>query len=127
MASDGLMPAFLRFDGKAPAAAVSAQALLSIAVVWLSGLRELLSYLGFTLGLSMVITIASLFVIGRDRNCEVRDFPGYPWAPVVFIVFTLLFAGLAAVANPWEMLAAVLTIVSGLIVYAMFGRKHRIQ
>jgi amino acid transporter len=127
MARDGLMPAFLRFDGKAPAAAVSAQALLSIAVVWLSGLRELLSYLGFTLGLSTVITIASLFVIARDRNSEVRDFPGYPWAPVVFIVFTLLFAGLAAVANPWEMLAAVLTIVSALIVYALFGRKHRIQ
>jgi fructoselysine transporter len=127
MARDGLMPTFLRFDGRAPAAAVSAQALLSIAVVWLSGLRELLSYLGFTLGLSTVITVASLFVIARERNSEVRDFPGYPWAPVVFIVFTLLFAGLAAVANPWEMLAAVLTIVSALIVYALFGRKHRIR
>ena len=127
MARDGLMPAFLRFDGESPAAAIFVQALLSIAVVWLSGLRELLSYLGFTLGLSTVLTIASLFVIARDSNSQVRDFPGYPWAPIVFITFTLLFAGLAAVANPWEMLAAVLTIVSALVVYALFGRKHRIQ
>jgi hypothetical protein len=74
-----------------------------------------------------VITIASLFVIARDRNSEVRDFTGYPWAPLVFIVFTLLFTGLAAVANPWEMLAAVLTIISALIVYALFGRQHNIQ
>ena len=56
-----------------------------------------------------------------------RDLPGYPWAPLVFILFTLLFPGLAAVANPWEMLAAVLTIASALVVYALFGRNHRIQ
>ncbi len=127
MARDGLMPAVLRFDGTTPAAAISAQALLSIIVVWLSGLRELLSYLGFTLGLSTVITVASLFVIGRDRNSEIHDFPGYPWAPLVFIVTTLIFTGLAAVANPWEMLAAVMTIVSALIIYALFGREHCIQ
>jgi APA family basic amino acid/polyamine antiporter len=127
MARDGLMPALLRFEGKAPGAAVCAQALLAITVVCLSGLRELLSYLGFTLGLSTVVTIASLFAVARGRSSEVRNFPGYPWAPIVFIVFTLLFTGLAAVANPWEMLAALLTITSALLVYAVFGRNHRIQ
>jgi amino acid transporter len=125
MAADGLMPAFLRFDGEVPASAVALQALLSVIVVWLTGLRELLSYLGFTLGLSTAATILSLFVAVRRRGDDRPDLPGYPWAPALTVTFTLLFAGLAASINPREMLAAVLTILSAVLVYLLFGRKHQ--
>lgn len=124
MARDGLMPALLRFEGEVPAAAIAMQAGLSIVVVWVSGLRELLSYLGFTLGLSTVVTIGSLFLAVRRRGGDRIPLPGYPWAPLVFIAFTLLFASLAATINPREMVAAVLTILSALVVYWLFGRKH---
>jgi len=125
MAADGLMPAFLRFDGEVPASAVALQALLSVIVVWLTGLRELLSYLGFTLGLSTAATILSLFVAVRRRGSARPDLPGYPWAPALTVTFTLLFAALAASINPREMLAAVLTILSAVLVYLLFGRKHQ--
>jgi hypothetical protein len=36
-----------------------------------------------------------------------------------------MFTGLAATRNPLEMLAAVLTILSAVILYALFGRKHQ--
>jgi hypothetical protein len=42
----------------------------------------------------------------------------------VFVVFTLLFAGLAATGNPREMLAAVATIASGALLYRL-TRVHR--
>ena len=125
MATDGLMPAFLRFEGSVPGTAIAMQALLSIAVVWISGLQALLSYLGFTLALSTAATIASLFVVASRNKTGAGHLPGYPWAPGIFITFTLLFAGLAATINPMEMLAAVITIVSAVIIYWVFGRRHQ--
>ena len=125
MANDGLMPAILRFSGEVPASAIAMQAALAIALVWITGLRELLSYLGFTLGLSSVVTVAGLFVAVRRRRAEHIDLPGYPWAPAIFICATLVLAGLAATRNPWEMLAALMTVLSAVILYLLFGRKHQ--
>lgn len=125
MASDGLMPALLRFEGEVPRSAIVMQALLAITVVWMTGMRELLSYLGFTLGLSTVCTVACLFIVVRRKTADARQLPGYPWAPGIFIACTLVFAGLAATTSPKEMLAAVLTILSAVIVYWLFGRRHQ--
>jgi fructoselysine transporter len=124
MADDGLMPAILQFKSAVPVSAIAMQATLAVIVVWSTGLRELLSYLGFTLGLSSAVTVASLFVAVRRRRDEIDDLPGYPWAPLIFIVFTLVFMGLAAIRNPIEMLAAVLTILSAVVLYLLFGRTH---
>lgn len=125
MAADGLMPAILKFRGQVPASAIAMQAALAIFLVWTTGLRELLSYLGFTLGLSAALTVTSLFVALRRRRVPPADLPGYPWAPLVFIVSTLTFAGLAAIKNPAEMLAALITILSAVILYLLFGRTHQ--
>ncbi|MFQ5661241.1 MAG: APC family permease [Gammaproteobacteria bacterium] len=123
MAEDGLMPKALRYTRAAPGVAIAVQASLAIVVVWITGLRELLSYLGITLSLSAAATVASLFVITKRRAVEIKGFTGYPWAPLLFVGFTLLFIGIAAIRNPWEVLAAVLTILSGAAVYRIFTRK----
>lgn len=124
MADDGLMPAALKFRGEVPTAAILLQTLLAIVVVWISTLRELLSYLGFTLGLSSVIAVASLFVVVRRGKHATARLPGYPWAPAIFIVFTLVFASLAAVREPWQMVGAVVTILSGVGAYYLFRVRH---
>jgi amino acid transporter len=123
MADDGLFPSAFRFEGETPAAAILLQGVLASVVVWLTGLRELLSYLGFTLGLSTAATVASLFVVVRRSPQRTLQLPGYPWAPAIFVVSTLVFAGLAATVNPAEMIAAIATIASGAVLY-MFLRKR---
>jgi APA family basic amino acid/polyamine antiporter len=128
MADDGLFPPVLRFEGDTPAAAVVLQAVLAIVVVWIAGLRELLSYLGFTLGLSTAATVAALFVAVRRDPRLAGGLPGYPWAPGIFVVFTLLFGALAATINPWEMLAALVTIACGALLYAILrGRWAAVE
>jgi len=72
-----------------------------------------------------VVTVASLFIVVRRRQVAPADLPGYPWAPIAFIFFTLMFSGLAATRNPLEMLAALLTILSAVILYVLFGSKHQ--
>lgn len=123
MAEDGLFPGALRFTRDTPHIAIAMQAGLAIVVVWITDLRELLSYLGFTLGLSAAATVASLFVVVRRDPGLAAQLPAYPWVPLIFISFTLLFAGLAAFRNPWEMLAAILTIVTGILLYFILRRS----
>jgi len=123
MAEDGLMPVALRFRDEVPAAAVALQALLAIVVVWVAGLRELLSYLGFTLSLSAAATVASLFVAVRRLGPDAARPAGYPWAPAIFVMATLLFAALAALRSPREMAAALVTfLLSGGLYYLVRPR-----
>ncbi len=123
MADDGLFPPMLRFEGETPVVSIITQGVLAAVVVWITGLRELLSYLGFTLGLSTAVTVAALFVVVRRSPDLAGVLPGYPWAPAIFVLFTVLFATLAATVNPWEMLAALLTICSGVLLYrVLHGR-----
>jgi APA family basic amino acid/polyamine antiporter len=124
MAADRLAPQFLHFEGETPTAAILTQAALAAGVVWLADLRQLLSYLGFTLGLSAATAVASLFVIARRQPESVRSLAGYPWAPAIFVAFTLLFAGLAATQNPVELVAALVTILSGLLLYVVLRRIY---
>ena len=67
MADDGVFPGFFRMGREVPGRAVLLQAALAIFVVWLSGLADLLSYVGFTLGLSSAGAVAGLLVVGRKR------------------------------------------------------------
>jgi APA family basic amino acid/polyamine antiporter len=117
MAEDGLMPRILRYTKAAPGAAIAVQALLAVVVVWIAGLRELLSYLGITLSLSAAATVASLFVLARKHPDEFKSLRGYPVLPAIYVGFTLLFILIAATRNPWEVVAALVTLLSGALVY----------
>lgn len=127
MADDGLMPRVLRFEGETPFVAVMAQAALAVGVVWITGLRELLSYLGFTLSLCAALTVASLFVVQRRDPARVAGLPGFSWAPAIFVAATLLFAVLAARQQPAELIAALVTVVSGAGLYVIVRRRAPIS
>lgn len=125
MADDGVFPKFFRFGGQgAPTAAIAGQAALAIAVILLSDLRGLLGYLGFTLSISAALSVASLFIIARREGRQAVSVPGYPFVPLFYVLVTLGLAGLAGSRDPMQLLAAVLTIASGSVVYYAFG-LHR--
>ena len=126
MADDGVFPAFFRFGGDgAPTAAIMAQALLAIALIALSDLRGLLSYLGFTLSMSAALTVAALFLIARREGRRAVAVWGYPFTPAFYVAATLILAGIAGRRQPVELLTAVVTIASGSLVYYAFG-LHRV-
>ena len=119
---DGVFPRFFRFGGAgAPTAAIVGQAALAIALILLSDLRGLLGYLGFTLSISAALSVASLFVIARREGRQAVAVWGYPFTPIFYVAATLLLAALAGRREPMQLLAAVITIVSGSVVYYAFG------
>ena len=122
MADDGVFPRLFRFGGEgAPTAAIVLQAGLAIALILLSDLRGLLSYLGFTLSISAALSVVSLFVIARRDGRRSVSVWGYPFTPLFYVFATLVLAMLAGRREPMQLLAAVITIVSGSVVYYGFG------
>jgi APA family basic amino acid/polyamine antiporter len=126
MADDGVFPASFRFGGDgAPTTAIVAQALLAIALIALSDLRGLLSYLGFTLSLSAALTVGSLFIIARRQGRAAVAVWGFPITPVFYIAATLILAAIAGRRQPLELVTSLITIASGSVVYYLFG-LHRV-
>ena len=125
MADDGLFPQSFRFETESPRAAIALQALLAIVVIMIANLKELRSYLGFTLSISAALTVASLFVLRGREGPDAVPVAGYPITPAVFVIATLVLAALAGQRNPGELAAAAITIVSGSVVFFVLKKTSR--
>jgi amino acid transporter len=118
MAEDGVLPRIFRFGGaEAPTAAIVGQAVLAIVLISMSDLRSLLGYLGFTLSISAALSVASLFILAKREGRQAIAVPGYPYTPLFYVIVTLVLALIAGSRDPMQFLAAVVTIVSGSVVY----------
>lgn len=123
MAEDKLFPQFFRFQGEVPRSAIALQATAAILLISFTSLKDLLSYLGFTLSLCAAMTVFCLFIIKRkDENNSIK-IPGYPFVPVFFVGATIFLAILAVWRNPIELAATALTFISGIALYFVFKSK----
>ncbi len=116
MADDGVMPRWLTFRGDRPWPAILAQAVIAIALVWATSLRELLSYLGLTLSLSAAGTAACLFLPAF------RPPPGSRYllvAPVIFVSMTLVTASALLINDPWQAVGTLATVTAGGLAYGL--------
>lgn len=116
MASDGLMPAVLRFEGAAPRVAVAMQVALAAVFVMVSNIQGLLSYLGLTLSLCAIGSASCLF------SPKVRIRPLFHPAhliPLVYIIATLTAAVIMVRMNPWQIVGTLLTFSIGAFAYVI--------
>lgn len=127
MAEDGLFPAFFRMGRQVPGRAVLLQALLAVVVVWISGLADLLSYVGFTLGLSSAAAIVGLLRVRWREGAAAVPIPGYPLTPFLFLAGTLFSSGYLVQRAPTQAALGLATAASGAVLYvaaALLKRKR---
>ncbi len=117
MAKDGLFPQLFAVEKDVPIMAVALQVGLAVLVVWAFALRELLSYIGFTLGLSAAATVGGLILLRRREGGERVPIPGYPWIPLLFMLSTLIISLFMAVREPVEAGIGLVTVAMGLPIY----------
>ncbi len=117
MAKDGLFPQLFAVEKDVPIMAVALQVGLAVLVVWAFALRELLSYIGFTLGLSAAATVGGLLLLRRREGGERVPIPGYPWIQLLFILSTLIISLFMAVREPVEAGIGLVTVAMGLPIY----------
>ena len=124
MAEDGVFPRIFSTRSTAPAAAVWFQVALAILVLWISSLRDLLGYIGYTLSLSTALTIIGLFLLRRREGAKAVPIPGYPWVPGLFVIATVFIGIRSMTLLPWNTFCGVLTPLSGLVVYFAMARSR---
>ena len=127
MAQDGLFPRRFRTQATAPRTAVLLQVALALIVFWIGQLAQLLSYIGFTLGVSAAVTVLAAMDLRRREGGDSMPFPGYPWIPGLFVAFTLLAAVFAATRRPSEALLGLLTLTLPAVGYGIQAALSRRQ
>lgn len=116
MASDGFLPRLLAAQESPPTNAVLLQGMGILLVIYFAGLQSLLSYLGLTLSLFAVLTVSTLFIPSPTSHGQFLPTAGL-LAPSIYVVATLILAGLAAYHRPYEAIATVVTMLSGIVLY----------
>ena len=121
MAADGYLPRALIPSGSVPRAAIWFQSVIAIVLLWTTTFKALLTYIGFTLSLSTSATVLGLIKL-KWLEGEKLKVHGWPWAPVLFVVFGLFSAIFTILRQPVEAAFGGATLLLGLIAY----RLHRL-
>lgn len=121
MASDRLFPLPIPAyqPGRAPWVAILLQAVLASVVVLSVGLKDQLTYLGFTLSLCSAAAVATLFWPSQSHRPSGLQLA----AAGMFVAATLLYTTLTALRAPLpSAVAAGITVLSALVCYVLLTR-----
>lgn len=126
MARDGLFfnaAAAIHPRFETPARAILIQATLASVLVIAGNFYQIISYFIFVVVIFLALTIAALFVARKPETANGYRTPWYPFAPLFFLVLTVLLLFLIASSNPKESLLGVVVVAAGIPVYQLFFRK----
>jgi APA family basic amino acid/polyamine antiporter len=128
MARDGVfLPAAARVHPRyrTPAISIVAQSIWSGLLVLSGGASALGRYTGFAVVLFSGVAVMALFVLRSREPAAPRPFKalGYPVAPAVFVLASLLIVVNAIYRDPRPSGAGVLIILAGVPLYALFARR----
>ncbi len=126
MAKDGC---FFKFASKVhpvsgvPSKAIIFQGIIAIVMVLSGTFDQILTYMGFALGIFPVFAVLSVFRL--RRSCKgVYSLPGYPIVPVVYVLFGTSILVLAFFERPVESSIAVLTVLVGIPAFIIFKKRY---
>ena len=123
MAAAGHLPRWLAATTGPPRAAIVFQTVITLGLLWSAAYEQLLTFIGFTLGLSTAATVFGLTVLRRPEGSRLVV-PGWPWVPGVFVVSTLAITGFTIFRRPWESAAGLATLAVGWLAWEWSVRKR---
>jgi APA family basic amino acid/polyamine antiporter len=127
MARDGL---FFRFAGrvhprfKVPTRSIRFQGMIAAGMVFVGTFDQLLTYLGFALGIFPILAVIGVFKL-KQRGMLAGKISFFPLAPVFFIMISALMLILSFLERPHESLVAIATLLLGIPLYFFVFQKKR--
>ena len=128
MARDGV---FFRSVAKlhpvlgAPSRSVALQGLIAMVIVVSGSLDQILTYMGFSLGIFPVLAVLGVFKLRRTGRSVVR-MPGYPVAPALYIVAGTAILVLGFLQSPGPSGVALLTLAAGVPAFHFFRKRGKV-
>ncbi len=129
MARDGL---FFRFAAaihpayETPSLAILAQSVCAIVIVLLGTFEQIITYIGFALGIFPWFAVLGVILLRRREPQRPRPYRtwGYPFTPLFYLAASTWILVVAFKGRPWPALAALATLAVGLITYRIFFNKR---
>ncbi len=109
-----------------PAKSVILQGLIAVIMVTLGTFDQVLTYMGFSLGIFPIFAVFGLFKL-RRLNMSKYKLPGFPVVPIIYILATVAILTLAFFERPVESLLAILMVIVGIPVFYLFKRKYKMK
>ncbi|HEX9901565.1 MAG TPA: amino acid permease [Acidobacteriota bacterium] len=122
MAKDGV---FFKFASdinprhQVPAKSILLQALISAVIVFSGSFEQILTYMGFSLGIFPLLAVFGVFKL-RNRGLSSYRMPGYPFLPCFYLLAGTAILCLAFLERPVPSLIALATVAAGLPAYYLF-------
>jgi APA family basic amino acid/polyamine antiporter len=104
-----------------PTRSIVLQGAIASVMVLFGTFDQLLTYMGFSLGIFPLLAVLGVFKLRRTGRSAVK-LPGYPVASAVYILVGATILVLAFLERPVESLVAIGTALAGVPVYYLFKR-----
>jgi len=107
-----------------PAKSIILQGIFAGVMVLFGTFDQLLTYMGFSLGIFPLLAVLGVFKVRRLKLSPYR-MPGFPLAPALYILSGVAILILAFFQRPTESSIAILTVLVGIPVYWIFKKKYK--
>jgi len=125
MAKDGLFfkaAATIHPKFQVPSNSILLQCVIAVVMVLSGTFEQVLTYMGFALGIFPIMTVFSVIKLRRENPDSVR-MPGYPLTQILYILTGLIILGLSYAERPIESSIAALTVIAGIPAYYIFKKR----
>ncbi len=129
MAKDGLFfksVSRLHPRFRVPSNSIALQGMIAIILTLSGTFEQILTYMGFALGIFPIITVLSVFRLRRKFPGAPR-MEGFPFTQIIYASTGILILGLAYMERPVESSIAILTVLAGVPAYYFFKKMHHDQ
>jgi basic amino acid/polyamine antiporter, APA family len=126
MAKDGLFfksVARIHPRFQVPSNSILLQCLIAVILAFSGTFEQVLTYMGFALGIFPILTVLGIFKI-RKENMSGLKLPGYPYTQIIYILAGLMILLLSFLERPAESSVAILTVLAGVPAYYIFKRTN---
>jgi len=110
----------------APSRAVALQGLIAMVIVVSGSFDQILTYMGFSLGIFPLFAVLGVFKL-RRKGMSVTRMPGFPVAPAIYIIAGTAILVLGFLQSPGPSGVAILTMAAGLPAFYFFRKKGKVE
>ena len=110
---------------RSPIIAVIAVALMSVFYILTGSYQTILAAVAFISHSFTTLAVIAVFIFRRREPDLPRPYKVflYPWAPIAFVVFSVIYLGMLLLTRTMESLAGIAIVASGFPVYWYMNRK----